>query len=234
MSALLSLVDFEFSYEPAVPGAWRLSIPSFELHRGQVAVVSGDNMSGKSTLLSILGGMVSLRSCTGSVLGFTASEESQAQLAANSVVLSSDDKMFPELSVRQNIIIANRSLPFRSIGREINASRAVFVASGVTSEAAFDAPLGSLSSGGRALAKLARAHLSLSPIVIVDEISSFLDEARAKYFLTSAVKLVQNGRAVIIVSHSDRDRQQLLRESQTVCFHIYRRESRSELTRLDK
>lgn len=213
-------------------GAWRLAIPSFELNRGEVAVVSGDNMSGKSTLLSILGGMISLKGCTGSVLGQAASEESQERLAENSIVLSSDDKMFPELSVRQNILISNRSLPFLSNRRQIDAARAIFVGSGVTSEVAFDAPLGSLSSGGRALAKLARAHLSSSPIVIVDEISSFLDEARARYFLTSVVQLAKDGRAIIIVSHSDRDRQQLLCESHTVCFHIHRRESRSELARL--
>lgn len=234
MSQLLSLTNFEFSYESEVPGAWRLFVPSFELCAGQVVIVSGDNMSGKSTLLSILGGMVSLQGCSGAIFGDPVNKHSQARLAAGSIVLSSDDKMFPELSVGQNIAIANRSLPFRAGKRELEAARNVLFGSQIIQEKAFEEPLGALSSGGRALVKLARAYFSSSAIVIVDEISSFLDAARAKYFLSLIIDLANIGRGVVIVSHSDRDRRQLLEMPGAICFHIHRNEDQSALLRLER
>ncbi|MFY9459772.1 MAG: ATP-binding cassette domain-containing protein [Aquabacterium commune] len=229
MPVLLNIADLEFSYEPDIVSSWRLLVPSFELRSGQVTVISGDNMSGKSTFIGIVGGMIDLGRCRGSIFSADIGSHSQRELAEKSIVLSADDKMFPELSVLQNIAIANRTIPYRKLEQSLDPVKAVLLDSGVLNEAALYAPLASLSSGGRALVKLARAYLSPSAIVIVDEISSFLDETRAEYFLSLTLDLARAGRGVIIISHSERDRQQLLQEASTVQFHIHRQESRSEM-----
>jgi ABC-type multidrug transport system ATPase subunit len=231
---LIKLQDFFFSYDTESCSAWKLNVPTFALSIGDIAVISGDNMSGKSTFLNLLAGLVPIDERHANIFGPSSIELSQDNLAVMSVILSSDDKMFPELSVRENIEIASRSIPFASLSSTVSKARALLHESGVIEDDMLNMPLGSLSSGGRALVKLARAHVSECPVIIVDEISSFLDDVRAKYFLDAAIKLTHNGHCLVIVSHSERDRKILLREENSSSFHISRSENVSMMRRLEE
>ncbi|MEQ1550288.1 ATP-binding cassette domain-containing protein [Sphingorhabdus sp.] len=233
MTRLLSMRDFSFSYDAGSASGWMLSIPDFSLSDGEIAVISGDNMSGKSTLLSVLAGLRSIEDCGGQVVGSLGAALTQTDLAAMSVILSADDKMFPELSVRENIAISNRSIPFAGLQSSMDKAKALLDRAGIFDDAVLARPLGSLSSGGRALVKLARACVADCPVIIVDEISSFLDDARAKFFLDSCIRLVRDGHCLVIVSHSQRDRQILLNEKASASFHISRTANSSILSRTE-
>jgi ABC-type multidrug transport system ATPase subunit len=231
---LLNIRDLTFSYDVELASGWGLNVPEFSLGSGEIAVISGDNMSGKSTFLGLIAGLLTLSGALGEFVGPSKSPLSQDDLADLSVILSADDKMFPELSVRENIVISSRNAPFAKLQSRMVKAEAFLNGSGVFDDAILDAPLGSLSSGGRALVKLARAHVSDCPLIIVDEISSFLDDARAKFFLDAAIKLVRKGHCLIIVSHSQRDRQILLNEDNSSGFHISRSGNASIMRRLER
>lgn len=234
MNLLLSMHDFSFSYDAESRLSWVLSVPEFSLQRGEVAVISGDNMSGKSTFLGLLAGLLPLDEASGQFFGPEQTPLTEGGLAALSVILSADDKMFPELSVRENIAVSNRIVPIANFHSRMAKAQALLDESGVFDAGILDAPLGSLSSGGRALVKLARAHVSDCPLVIVDEISSFLDDVRAKFFLSAAIELLRNGHCMVIVSHSERDRQILLNEDLSSSFHISRSGNSSIMKRLER
>lgn len=230
---ILNFKDFIFSYPTGQESNWTLSITDFSVNLEDLIVLSGDNMSGKTTLLNLLGGMLPVGTSSGHITGPLGVTLEQQALQSLSVLLSADDRMFPELSVLENIVIA---LPRASADQKKcirESAEELLGRSGILGSGVFDAPLGSLSSGGRALVKLCRAYVSSCPLVIVDEISSFLDSRRSILFLDTLLAFGAAGRSVIIVSHNERDRKHLLGHHGISAYHISRNQELSVLERLE-
>lgn len=232
MGSVIDIEDVRFSYSETEPVEWVLSVPSFTIQASELCLLSGDNMSGKTTFLKLLAGLLPANLWRGTIL--VCGQRARAvELSAASVILSADDHMFPELSVLQNIWIG---LPRASAPHPEQVAQAalpVFAKSDIFDANVLRRPLGDLSSGGRALVKLARAYVSDRPLVIVDEISSFLDMKRATVFLDALLELRGNGRAVLIVSHNQRDRDYLREHGPVTPYHIHRKLDESVLERLD-
>lgn len=229
---IIHVENLRFSYDEAEPAEWALSVPSFTIKASELCLLSGDNMSGKSTFLKLVGGLLPRELWDGTIL-VCGERAGAAQLSAASVILSADDHMFPELTVLQNIWIALPRATAPHPERVGQAALPVLTKSGIFDGEILHRPLGDLSSGGRALVKLARAYVSDRPIIIVDEISSFLDAKRATLFLDAVLELRGNGRAVLIVSHSQRDRDYLREHGPVQPYHINRKLDQSILERLD-
>ncbi|MCJ9430747.1 ATP-binding cassette domain-containing protein [Kordiimonas marina] len=230
---LFNIQNFSFSYSSPNDGAWQLDIPNFTIGTQELCLVSGDNMSGKTTFLNLIGGLLPLSSCVGTMHVYDHIIEHREELLPHSILLSTDDKMFPELSVWENVYIALPHFPLSQKNNLIKNLNDFLQESDIFSSDILNIALGNLSSGGRALVKLGRAYASNQPLVIIDEISSFLDAKRASYFLDKVIALKETGRSVIVVSHNERDRKHLLSHDETRAYHISRKLDKSTLMKLD-
>src|SRR5688572_28720227 len=101
---IINIEDLRFSYSETEPLEWVLSVPSFSIQASELCLLSGDNMSGKTTFLRLLGGLLPADLWRGTFL-VCGRSAGTAELKSASVILSADDHMFPELSVLQNIWI---------------------------------------------------------------------------------------------------------------------------------
>ncbi len=228
--SLLEIENVDFYYGPKSPDSWSLHIPELRIAPGQMLLLSGDNMSGKTTLLNLIGGLFQLPDNGSIVLdGATAK---QTHLADASILLSADDNMFPELTVAENVLLALPELSFSERPILERQVQSLFDRSQILKISDIGRRVGDLSSGGRAMVKLARASSSRRPLIVVDEISSFLDAQRAEFFLNTLLEFCADKRSVVIVSHNQRDRELMLqRAAEVVAYHIHRDGQRSELRR---
>jgi ABC-type sugar transport system ATPase subunit len=227
---LLELRGLTVSYRGPTSDRWRLDVPEFTLHASEVHVVSGDNMSGKTTFLRLIAGMASdflVDDARSGGNGY----DSRA-LADRTIILSSDDAMFPELSILENIELGVPADEF--VDEHVAAAHRLLADAGVFKSRSLGTPLAALSSGGRAIVKFCRATVSRRPLVLLDEISSYLDVERSELVLRSAVEFAQCGRAVVIVSHSERDRRFIAERYPVRYTHISRHLDRSVVEPLDQ
>lgn len=209
---LLHISNLIFSYDSKIsPDVWKLHIADFSINNSDICLIKGNNMSGKSTFLNIIAGIQPVESRLDHMSSFTSSDiHSVANLRGLSKILSNSDNMFPDLSIWDNVRIA---LPKGRWGMEKKQRQECvnfLDRSDVFSGKSIDNTLGSLSTGARALVKLCRAHISASRIIVIDELTSYLDDSRSHFFLDRVMELIKNGASVLIVSHSERDRTYLL------------------------
>lgn len=229
--SLLSCEEIAISYRGASEDPWRLIIPEFHLRAGDFSLVSGDNMSGKSTFLRFAGGASADLSFSGTLRREGRAVTCVRELDDLSVLLSSEDDMFPELTILENVSLG---VDAEDMGpKATERLRGLLNDAGVFRERSLRTPLMELSSGGREVVKFCRAVLSRRPVVLMDEMSSFLDEARAAFVLTAAVGFAAAGRAVVMVSHSERDRRFVAERYPVRRFHLARDLDRSVLTERD-
>lgn len=207
---LIKISGLQFSYDTASDiDAWTLHIRDFSIVEKKLYIISGNNMSGKSTFLNIIAGVQPLGGDCNLVSVRGERIKDVEQLRDISVFLSNDDNMFPEFSIWDNIRVTLQKSD-RLTERKQRESCAEFLnKSDIFAGRSLDAALGDLSTGGIALVKFCRAHVSDSAIVIVDELTSYLDDSRAAFFLDRILELIGDGAAVLIVSHSERDRSYL-------------------------
>lgn len=224
---ILSISDASFRYGDPTVERWHLDIPAFSISPSDLYLLSGDNMSGKSTFLRFVGGVGSNLSFIGNVMIAGEPVRESPDLADLSVVLSSDDDMFPEFSILENITVGVAVGDRR--GHYIPLIEKLLDEAGVFNNRSLHTPLAALSSGGRAIVKFCRALVSKRALVLMDEISSFLDVERSHLVLTAAMELAREGRALIVVSHSERDRLFIAERYQVRYAHISRHLDRSVL-----
>jgi ABC-type multidrug transport system ATPase subunit len=225
MSALVSCTGVSVRYRASGREGWRLEVPTFEIAPSDFCLVSGDNMSGKTSFLRFIGGIESGLVFDGEVLRDQMPVDSVEALAGLSVVLSSDDRMFPELSIWDNVNLAVAKA--ERLSEAMPQVEAFLERANVFRGRTLDTPLGALSSGGRGIVKFCRALISSRSLILMDEISSFLDDARAHLVLAALADLAAAGRAVILVSHSDRDRRFIAEHYRVRRFHLRRELDRS-------
>jgi ABC-type sugar transport system ATPase subunit len=230
-SELVSFLAVALRYRGVRAGSWHLEVSDFRVGPGQIHLLTGDNMSGKSTFVRFLAGIETDIIASGEIRRLGAPVATGADLADLSVMLSSEDIMFPELSVEENVTLGVDRGDLTPDWPE--AARKLFADAGVFGDRGLKSPLATLSSGGMSIVKFCRALVSRRPLVLMDEVSSFLDPERARLVLAAAIEFARSGRAFVIVSHNVRDREYLVANFPTKSYHISRHQDRSVLTRLD-
>jgi ABC-type multidrug transport system ATPase subunit len=194
---------------------WSLHVKRLQLCKGTIYSVLGDNMVGKSTLLRILGGaepieVLSSPNAATTIQAETGGQDHQGQgtlrLPTKHVcLLAHDDTMFPELSIWDNVRVA------RSLGRNPNYAlarktfREILSGTSIFRSRSDTEPLGQLSSGGKALIKLARACCWVADVILVDEVTAHLDQSNAQGFFDILGRFMPTGAILVLVSHAARD-----------------------------
>ena len=208
------------------PGTMALKGVDLEVLAGEVHCVLGENGAGKSTLMKVLSG--SYRPDSGEILiGGTAVtlENPQDGLAAGIAVIYQELDLFPDLTVEQNLFLGHAPSRGGMIRRgERRALTRDFLAR-VGATFSPDAVVGQLSIAEQQLTAIARALTTDSRIIVMDEPTATLGEADVENVYRVIRALVEEGRAVIYISHrlgeveAVGDRITVLRDGSNVAHH---------------
>jgi putative ABC transport system ATP-binding protein len=177
---------------------------SFEIARGEVVVVRGPSGSGKTTLLAIVGAMLSPTSGEVHLDGEATSrlrETHRAEVRRKKVgFVFQDLELVPELSALENVLLP--CVPDGATPDDERRARAILERFGLSD--LVGAKARSLSGGERQRVVLARALVRDPMLIVLDEPTAHLDDARASAIVGDLGSLAKDGRAVLVATHDAR------------------------------
>jgi iron complex transport system ATP-binding protein len=203
MSACIQVANLSFSY-PGAPGqAEVLKNLSFQIPAGTFLSIAGPNGAGKTTLLNLLSGL--LKSASGSIEidSKPISSYSVKRLAKKIAVVRQEFVPVFEFSASQVVAMA-RTPYLGMMAFETDADKqAVADALEMTDTARFaDRPLSHLSGGERQRVFIARALAQQTPILLLDEPTSFLDMKHQVGIYDLLKKMqVEKQKTIVAVTH---------------------------------
>jgi iron complex transport system ATP-binding protein len=176
---------------------------SFEVNKGTFLAVAGPNGAGKSTLLKLLSSII--KPTTGSVI--IDSEDIQSykaqQLAKKIAVVRQEFVPAFGFTVLETVMMA-RTPYFGSAGFESKTDREIVneALKATETEKFADRQLAQLSGGERQRVFIARALAQNTPILLLDEPTSYLD-LRHQVQIYDLLKMMQleKGKTIISVTH---------------------------------
>ena len=152
---------------------------SFDLGRGELVVVRGPSGSGKTTLLAIVGAMLSPSSGEVHLDGEPTSrlrESHRAEVRRRKVgFVFQDLQLVDGLTSRENVLLPR--IPDGVRPQDEERATLLLERFGLSAVARVDAK--SLSGGERQRVALARALINDPPLLVLDEPTAHLDDARA-------------------------------------------------------
>jgi iron complex transport system ATP-binding protein len=176
---------------------------SFEVPGGTFLAVVGPNGAGKSTLLNLLAGLLKPQSGTVLLEGADVRGCRVGQIARKVAVVRQEFVPAFGFSVAETVLMA-RTLYYGRLGFESPADRALAQrALELTDTARFASrPLGSLSAGERQRVFLARGLAQDTPLLLLDEPTSFLDLKHQVgiYDLLQSIR-DEKGTTIVAITH---------------------------------
>lgn len=182
------------------PGHPVLTDVNLILPKGKVTVLVGPNGCGKSTLLKALAGILATR---GTVLldGETLSGLPPKKLAQKIAYLP-QNRQVPEITAER--LILHGRFPYLSYPRQYRAEDHRIAKEAMErmhiSHLA-QRPLASLSGGQRQKVYIAMALAQDTPVVLLDEPTTFLDISHQFQLMGQALDLANAGKTVVLVLH---------------------------------
>ena len=197
------------------PGVVALDCLSFDVRRGEVLGLLGENGAGKSTILKIISG--AQLPDTGTIVwdGHTVTISSpQAAQALGIVTIYQEFNLVPTLSVAENIFIGREPLHF---GRFIDWARMRSDAAEITKRIGLsidpDALVSDLSVAEQQMVEIARALSIKARLIIMDEPTSALSGAEVDRLIGIVKTLRGEGVSVMFVTHR-------LEEAMALCDRV--------------
>lgn len=186
-----------------------------EVAAGEIHALLGENGAGKTTLTKIISGVY--RPDAGSVWldgqEFAPGSPIQARQAGVSIIFQ-EPVLAPHLSVEENIVLGSEPAVNGWIRAKVRRKLArAALAELHGTDIPLDAPAGSLPPAQQQLIEIARALLTRSKVLLLDEPTSSLTREDARSLFTVIRKLAARGVAIIYISH-------FLEESLELC-HRY-------------
>jgi ribose transport system ATP-binding protein len=176
-----------------------------ELHRGRVLGLVGENGSGKSTTMNILGG---IHQKDGGRIEFDgreiAPQNSREAQALGIAFIHQELSLFPNLSIEENLFLdhfprVSGALPF--IDRRRMRERAKAALALVDLDISPGTPLGRLAQGERQLVEIVKALSREARLIIFDEPTTSLTARESERLFTIIERLRGQGIAIIYISH---------------------------------
>jgi len=173
MTAAIELNDVTFGYRPTEPVLRQVNVT---VESGTFLAVAGPNGAGKSTLLNLLAGLHRPQSGTISIEGADVHSYHRQALARKLAIVRQEFVPAFGFSVTETVMMA-RTPYFGQLGFESqNDRRIVAEALDLTETTRFASRLlAELSGGERQRVFIARALAQETPILLLDEPTSFLD-----------------------------------------------------------
>lgn len=174
---------------------------SLGFESGKVTVIVGPNGCGKSTLLKTLIRLVPLSSGRIIADGRDAAQMTSSELA-RIVAYLPQKKNIPDLTVMTMVLhgrFAHLSYPRRYQKEDISIAEKALET--VELSELSEKNMSELSGGTQQRVFLAMALAQSSPVILMDEPTSFLDISYQKKFMGLSRKLADGGKAVVMVLH---------------------------------
>ena len=200
MTTAIQVEQVTFSYGRQKPV---LRDISFEVRAGTFLAVAGPNGVGKSTLVNILAGLLTPQSGTVRLEGVSLRSCRVQDIARRVAVVRQEFVPAFGFSVMETVLMA-RTLYYGRLGFETRADRELVTrALELTHTTEFAArPLGSLSAGERQRVFIARGLTQDTPILLLDEPTSFLD-LKHQVGIYGLLKSIQRekGTTIVAITH---------------------------------
>jgi ABC-type polar amino acid transport system ATPase subunit len=179
---------------------------SFDVKKGEVAVMIGTSGCGKSTLLRCINGLESFDKGSVKVGELTLPAVRNADRSIEHAVrrqvgmVFQQFNLFPHMTVLENVM----SGPVYAFGvsREEARSRAVRLLDRVGMSAKMDARPATLSGGQQQRVAIARTLANEPQVILFDEPTSALDPKMTAEVLAVMADLASTGQTMIVVSHA--------------------------------
>ena len=173
---------------------------NFNVNQGEFIILSGASGSGKSTLLNILGGLLSPSS--GDVLyngeHLLSNEVDKTSLRLNDIgFIFQSSHLVPYLTVREQLMIVAKEA---GIKRKEAKDKAQRLLNEIGLSHRLDVYPHLLSGGEKQRIAVARAILKDSPILVLDEATSFADSEN-EYLMQEALSELVKDKTVIMIAH---------------------------------
>ena len=207
------------------PGVVALDNVNFNVYKAKVNVLVGENGAGKSTLMKILSGVEKQTSgelfLNNKILEINSTKDAEE----NSIgIIHQELNFFPNLSVHENIFIANEILnPHKTINinKQINLTKELMkkLKQSIKPESLLE----SLRIGQQQIVEIAKALQKKTQILIMDEPSSALSKNEASVLFDVIKELKNQGVTIIYISHKLEEIMQIgdvitvLRDSKLIC-----------------
>jgi len=169
---------------------------------GRFTVLLGGNGCGKTTLLHVLAGLLRPQAGTVQVAGRPQTGYARRALARQLTLLPQDATAPARMTVRE--LIQQGRYPWQRWWQPNSTEdeRAIDEAARLTDvHDLLDAPLAELSGGQRQRSWIAMTLAQATPIVLLDEPTTFLDVAHQISVLTLLARLSAQGRTIVAVLH---------------------------------
>lgn len=171
-----------------------LSGVDLDLDAGTLSVVTGANGAGKTSLLRLVGGLVSLSSGTGHVSGIDLTTGDLRELRRRVGWLGHEGSFYDDLSAKENLVFAAKAL-----ARPTSEIDGVLDRVGLTSRASMAAK--HLSAGQRRRLGLAWILLRRPTLWLLDEPYASLDDEGRTFFDQLIGDVVRSGATVLVSAH---------------------------------
>lgn len=194
----IDLQNVKFGYEEEKEILHGISL---NIKEGTTVAFVGPSGSGKSTLAKLIAGYWDIMEGNINIGGHNLKEIPLKQLYSLTAFVSQDNFLFNE-SIRENIRMGNPSASDKEV--EDIAKKSGCHDFIMKMEHGYDTVVGSsgshVSGGERQRISIARAMLKNSPIVILDEATSYIDPENEVIIKEALSKLIQN-KTVIVIAH---------------------------------
>ena len=176
---------------------------NFELKKGEIHCLIGENGSGKSTIVKIIAGVYKPDCGTVELGGKTyTSVNSVAAMEAGIQIIWQDFSLFPNLTVYENIALNDdlykkRTFVHKKQRREL-ARKALDM---ISVELDLDAPVETLSVAKKQLVAIARAISNNAKLVIMDEPTTSLTKNEVQALFKVIRQLQAQGVTILFISH---------------------------------
>ena len=200
----IELSELCFSY-PEQANRPVLNIPSWSLAKGEQAFIFGPSGTGKSTLLSILSGVLPLQSGEVNVFQHDLrqlSARERDKFRANHIgYVFQEFNLIPYLDAIENVRLANYFSNNKS-GRGLDQEIEALLTRLNLSPQHWKKPVRHLSIGQQQRIAIARALINKPLLLIADEPTSSLDESNRDIFMKLLMSIVKSsGITLLFVSH---------------------------------
>ncbi len=176
---------------------------NMQIEGAKVTAIIGENGAGKSTLMKILSGVYSEYEgrilLNGEPVNFSNPKEAQAYGIA---IIHQELTLIPYLTVSENIFLGREiETVWGELDKKAMRKRTQELLQKLRLDIAPDTPVSNLKVGQQQVVEIAKALLTDSDVIIMDEPTSAISDAEVNVLFEIINDLRQEGKAIIYISH---------------------------------
>lgn len=189
------------------PGVKALEDVSFNLKKGEIHALMGENGAGKSTFIKVITGVHPPNA--GQIFVQGQEKQFQTPLDAQACGISAIYQhvtCYPDLSVTENIFMGHeRYTPLRTINwKEMHAEAAALLGQ-LSADFTERETMGNLSVAQQQMVEIAKALSTNAQIIIMDEPTAALTQRESEELYRITKQLREDGKSIIFISHRFED-----------------------------